>query len=96
MAFLAYLADALPTGANAIFSAAEIHEAMLLIPETALGEVFLTIYKGKEVFGKKIPLQTIDEIMQTIAFDDAFSPAPMDLEAWRNFTSCPSASCTTG
>jgi hypothetical protein len=83
---LAYLVDELPSDANQLFLQAEQGECELLIPEIALGEVFYTIYKGKEIFGKILPLETIDFILQILTTAVTFHLIPMDLECWRIFT----------
>ena len=55
MAFLSYLADALPIKVDDIFKSAEKNQVILILPSIVLGEALYTIYKGKKIFGKPIP-----------------------------------------
>ncbi len=83
VAFLAYLADCLPSKADNIFKEAEKKEVKLLLPSIALGETLYTIYKGKEIFGKSIPLETIDLIFQILQNKETMELVSLNLEAWR-------------
>ena len=85
VAFLAYLADSLPPKVDMIFTQAENREINLILPSIALGEVLYTIYKGKEVFGKKIPVQKIELLFSVLESGVGFTLADMDLTCWRTF-----------
>ena len=85
VAFLAYLADNLPIKADEIFKKAEKKQNKILLPSIALGETLDTIYKGKEIFGKKIPLEKIELIFQVLQSKNIFELVGLNLEAWRIF-----------
>jgi len=85
VAFLAYLADNLPPRADEIFKKAEHKELLLLLPSIALGETLYTIYKGKEIFGKKIPLEKVDLIFQILQVGQSIQLVNLNLDAWRVF-----------
>ena len=84
-AFLAYLADVLPRKADEIFKKAEKKQVKLLLPSIALGESLYTIYKGKEIFGKVIPLEKIELIFQILRDQDILELICLNLEGWRLF-----------
>ena len=85
VAFLAYLADVLPRKADEIFKKAEKKQVKLLLPSIALGESLYTIYKGKEIFGKVIPLEKIELIFQILRDQDILELICLNLEGWRLF-----------
>ncbi|MHA1698030.1 MAG: type II toxin-antitoxin system VapC family toxin [Promethearchaeota archaeon] len=85
VAFLLYLAGTLPMEADNIFKLAENNEILLLLPSIVLGEVLYTIYKGREIFGKKIPVEKIDLIFQILQTTPSIQLAYLDLEAWQIF-----------
>ncbi len=85
VAFLAYLADKLPDKADAVFRLAEKKQVSLYLPSIALGESLYTIYKGKEVFGKIIPVEKIPMIFQILQYTDNFHLISMSLKAWKLF-----------
>ncbi len=85
VAFLAYLVDLLPPKVNDIFTQAENRDVNLIIPSIALGEVLYTIYKGKEIFGKKIPPQKIELISSVLESAVGFNLIDMDQSCWRTF-----------
>ncbi|TFG19134.1 MAG: hypothetical protein EU529_16715, partial [Promethearchaeota archaeon] len=85
VAFLAYLADGLPRKADEIFKKAEKKQVKLLLPSIALGESLYTIYKGKEIFGKVIPLEKIELIFQILRDQDILELICLNLEGWRFF-----------
>jgi len=85
VAFLAFLADQLPKKADDIFKRAEKKQAKLLLPSIALGEVLYTIYKGKEIFGKNIPLEKIELIFLILEEGDIIELIDLDVRAWRTF-----------
>jgi predicted nucleic acid-binding protein len=85
VAFLAYLADVLPKKADDIFKKAEKKQAKLLLPSIALGETLYTIYKGKAIFGKVVPLEKIELIFQILRDQNILELICLDLEGWRIF-----------
>ncbi len=85
VAFLAYLADCLPSRADNIFKKAEKKEIKLLLPSIALGKTLYTIYKGKDIFGKNIPLEKIDLIFQILQNKETLELVSLNLNAWRIF-----------
>ena len=85
VAFLAYLADKLPKKADDIFRKAEKKEIKLLIPSIVLGETLYTIYKGKQIFGKEIPLEKIDLIFQILKNGEILELVDLNLDAWYIF-----------
>jgi len=85
VAFLAFLADQLPTKANDIFKKAEEKQAKLLLPSIALGEMLYTIYKGKDIFGKNVPLDKIDFLFLILEEGDILELVDLDVRAWRIF-----------
>jgi len=66
VAFLAYLVDKLPQTSDNIFKKAEENKIKLILPSIALGETLYTIYKGKEIFGKNIPIEKIELIFEIL------------------------------
>jgi len=87
VAFLAYLADILPTKANNIFKKAENKQVKLFLPSIALGETLYTIYKGKVIFGKSIPVNKIELIFQILREQTILKIINLDLEGWQFFHS---------
>jgi predicted nucleic acid-binding protein len=87
MAFLAYLANCLPINADKILNQAEKKEVRLILPAIALGETLYTIYKGIEVFGKVIPVEKIDSILQVLQSAEILKLVDMDMKAWEIFHS---------
>lgn len=87
VAFLAYLADKLPIKADEFFKKAEKKEIKLLLPSIALGETLYTIYKGKEIFGKRISIEKVDLIFQILKSENIIKLVSLNLEAWRIFHS---------
>ena len=85
VAFLAYLADNLPKGADDIFKKAEKKELKLLLPSIALGETLYTIYKGKLIFEKEIPLEKVNLIFQILKLGEIFEVVDLNLDAWYIF-----------
>ncbi len=85
VAFLAYLADKLPKDADKIFKKAEKKEIKLLLPSIALGETLYTIYKGKEIFGKEIPIEKVELIFQILKNGEIFQLVDLNLDAWYIF-----------
>jgi len=85
VAFLAFLADQLPKKADDIFKRAEKKQVKLLLPSIALGEVLYIIYKGKEIFGKNVPLEKIELIFLILEEGDIIELIDLDVRAWRIF-----------
>ncbi len=85
VAFLAFLADSLPKKADDVFKKAEKKQVKLLLPSIALGEILYTIYKGKEIFGKKMPLEKVELIFQILEGGDIIELIGLDVRAWRIF-----------
>ncbi|MHA1730991.1 MAG: type II toxin-antitoxin system VapC family toxin [Promethearchaeota archaeon] len=85
VAFLAYLADALPAASDEIFKSAERGEVSLILPSIVLGEVLYTIYRGREVFGARIPEEKIDFIFRTLRHSGVFQLLDLPLEGWELF-----------
>ncbi|HEC41113.1 hypothetical protein LCGC14_1047010 [marine sediment metagenome] len=85
VAFLAYLADRLPKKADEVFRKAEKKEIKLLMPSIALGETLYTIYKGKQIFGKEIPLEKIELIFQILKNGEILELVDLNLDAWHIF-----------
>jgi predicted nucleic acid-binding protein len=84
IAFLAFIVDALPPHANAIFQKAENDEITLILPSIAIGEIIYTILKKKKVFGNVIPLEKISTIFEIIRDSESISLTDMNLECWQN------------
>ncbi|HME51754.1 MAG TPA: PIN domain-containing protein [Candidatus Lokiarchaeia archaeon] len=85
VAFLSYLADVLPTAADALFKQAENNEIDLVLPSIVLGETLYTIYKGKEIFGKVIPLEKVDLILDLLRSSDVLQLVDMNVTCWEIF-----------
>ncbi len=85
VAFLAFLADQLPDKADDVFKRAEKKQVKLMIPSIALGETLYTIYKGKEIFGKNVPLEKIELIFLILEEGDIIELIDLDVKAWRIF-----------
>lgn len=85
VAFLAYLADQLPKKVNEIFKKAEQKQVKLLLPSIALAETLYTMYKGKDIFGKNIPLDKIELIFLILEEGDIIELINLDVRAWRIF-----------
>lgn len=85
VAFLAFLADRLPNKADDVFKKAEKKQVKLLLPSIALGETLYTIYKGKDIFGKNIPLEKIELIFLILEQGDIIELIDLDIQAWRIF-----------
>ncbi|MFX0139744.1 MAG: hypothetical protein ACFFDN_39255 [Candidatus Hodarchaeota archaeon] len=82
IAFLAFLVDELPPEANNIFKKAEDDQVTLIIPSIVIGELIYTILKGKEIFGKKIPIEKINTIFEVIRGSRSILLADMKLNCW--------------
>lgn len=85
VAFLAFLADQLPKKADDVFKKAEEKQTKLLLPSIALGETLYTIYKGKDIFGKKVPLEKVELIFLILEKGDFMNLVELDVRAWRIF-----------
>lgn len=85
VAFLAFLADQLPKKADDVFKKAEEKQTKLLLPSIALGETLYTIYKGKDIFGKKVPLEKVELIFLILEKGDFMNIVELDVRAWRIF-----------
>ena len=85
VAFLSYLADALPNKVDDIFKLAEKNQVVLILPSIVLGEALYTIYKGKNIFGKHIPTEKIPEIFEILKTSSAIELSHMDLNSWEIF-----------
>ena len=85
VAFLAFLADQLPNKADDVFKRAENKQVRLLLPSIALGETLYTIYRGKDIFGKNVPLEKIELIFQILEEGDIIELIDLDIQAWRIF-----------
>jgi len=85
VAFLAFLADQLPNKADEVFKRAEKKQVKLLLPSIALGEILYTIYKGKEIFGKNVPLEKVELIFLILEEGDIIELIDLDVKAWRIF-----------
>ncbi len=83
--FLSYLADVLPPTADGIFKKAENNEISLVLPSIVVGETLYTIYKGKEVFGKVIPLEKVDFILGFLHSSSVFQLVDMNASCWEIF-----------
>jgi predicted nucleic acid-binding protein len=83
--FLSYLADALPVAADDIFKKAENNEIVLILPSITVGESLYTIYNGKEVFGRVIPLEKVDIILELLRSSSVFQLVDMDASCWDIF-----------
>ncbi len=85
VAFLAYLADKLPSNADILFKKAEKQKVKFYLPSIVFGETLYTIYKGKDIFGKNIPIEKIDLIFQILKNEETLELVNLNLEAWRIF-----------
>ncbi len=85
VAFLAYLANTLPPKADSKFKDAEMKKIKLLLPTIALGETLYTIYKGKEIFGKAVPLEKVEFIFNVLEVEETIQLVDMNIDAWRIF-----------
>ena len=85
VAFLSYLADVLPPAADALFKKAEDNEIILLLPSIVVGETLYTIYRGKEIFGKTIPLDKVDLILDLLRSSDVLQLVDMNVACWEIF-----------
>ncbi|MHA1379204.1 MAG: PIN domain-containing protein [Candidatus Helarchaeota archaeon] len=85
VALLAYFADSLPSKLDRIFKRAEDSKLTLFTPSIVIGELIYTIFKGKEIFGKKIPIEKIDIIIDTIQTSPSIRLVDMNIECWRDF-----------
>ena len=85
VAFLAYLVDKVPPKSDKIFKEAEENKIKLLLPSIALGETLYTIYKGKEIFGKNIPIEKIELIFEILQKEEYFELIGMNIDIWRIF-----------
>ena len=85
VAFLSYLADVLPPAADALFKQAENNEIDLILPSIVVGETLYTIYRGKEIFGKVIPLEKVDLILDLLRSSDVLQLADMNVSCWEIF-----------
>jgi predicted nucleic acid-binding protein len=83
--FLSYLADVLPVAADDVFKKAENNEITLILPSIVVGETLYTIYKGKEVFGKVIPLEKVDFILDFLRSSTVFQLVDMNASCWEIF-----------
>lgn len=85
VAFLAFLADQLPKKADEVFKRAEEKQVKLLLPSIALGETLYTIYKGKHIFGKSMPLDKVDLVFIILEEGNIMKLVNLDVRAWRIF-----------
>ena len=85
VAFLAYLVDKLPQTSDNIFKKAEENKIKLILPSIALGETLYTIYKGKEIFGKNIPIEKIELIFEILQKEEYIELIGMNIDIWRIF-----------
>ena len=85
VAFLAYLVDKLPPMSDKIFKKAEENQIKLILPSIALGETLYTIYKGKEIFVKNIPIEKIELIFEILEKEQFIELIGMNIEIWRIF-----------
>lgn len=85
VAFLAFLADQLPNKADDVFKRAEKKQVKLFLPSIALGETLYTIYKGKDIFGKNVPVEKIELIFLILEEGDIIELVDLDIQAWRIF-----------
>ena len=85
VAMLSYLADILPAPADALFRRAENNEIELVLPSIVIGETLYTIYKGKEIFGKVIPLEKVDLIFEVLRASSMFRLVDMNVACWEIF-----------
>ena len=83
VALARYLTDTLPPKADRAFAEAEAGEALVLVPEVAIGEFVYISLKGR--LNVRDPKSEARELVREINASAYFRPAAMGLAAWERF-----------
>lgn len=85
VALLSYFVNKLGKDGDIIFNRAESSEARLLVPSIVIGESIYIILKKRNIFGKIIPKEKINYIMDVIFQSSIFSIVDLTKEGWKYF-----------
>lgn len=83
VALARYLTDTLPPRADKAFADAEAGDALILVPEVAIGEFVYVSLKGR--LKVRDPKSEARELVREINASAHFTPASMSLSAWERF-----------
>lgn len=83
VALARYLTDTLPPRADKVFADAEAGEALIMVPEVAIGEFVYISLKGR--LNVRDPKSEARELVREINSSAYFRPAAMGPAAWECF-----------
>ncbi|MDG6970286.1 MAG: hypothetical protein JRN54_04170 [Nitrososphaerota archaeon] len=83
VALARYLTDTLPPKADKAFAEAEAGDALILVPEVAIGEFVYISLKGR--LSVRDPKSEARELVREINASSYFRPVSMSLAAWERF-----------
>ncbi|MDJ0270276.1 MAG: PIN domain-containing protein [Aigarchaeota archaeon] len=82
IALLAYLADSLPRKADSIFSVAERRKHPYS-PSITIGETLYILLRGKDIFSRRIPVESLIELLKALKFSKSLRVVDLDIDGWR-------------
>ncbi|KPV64977.1 MAG: hypothetical protein AOA65_0605 [Candidatus Bathyarchaeota archaeon BA1] len=83
IALLGYLADRLPTKVDEIFKRAEDEDVWMMVPSIVVGETLFTLLKGREVFGRKIPLDKLMIFLDAVETSRTMHLMDLNIKGWK-------------